>query len=94
MKSPNFLNISSFVVKVWKLLVVLSRISNPDLFYQTKGIFKSLVRTFSLQLATQAIGGLFVCKQLGGGTKSLVKIFGKEELDGTPEDTKGAKGKR
>ena len=31
---------------------------------------------------------------LGGGTKSLVKIFGKVELDGTPEDTKGAKGKR
>ena len=46
--------------------------------------------------ATQAIGGLFVCKQLGGGTKSLEKIFGEGELDelGTPEDTKGAKGKR
>ena len=49
---------------------------------------------FDAKSATQAIGGLFVCKQLGGGTKSLVKIFGKGELDGTPEDTKGAKGKR
>ena len=35
-----------------------------------------------------------MCKQLGGGTKSLEKIFGKGELDGTPEDTKGAKGKK
>ena len=41
-----------------------------------------------------SIGGLFVCKQLGEGTKSLVKIFGKGELDGKPEDTKGAKEKR
>ena len=54
----------------------------------------SFFKTQNPPNATQAIGGLIVCKQQGEGTKSLVKIFGKGELDGTPEDTKGAKEKR